>query len=248
MVKKEIYRQWLEAKKYDQATIAAQMYRTSRVEEYHGDLDEHYANDRMVRLLESLSYSKSDERNNRPNPSKIPFNGDIHNNIASYGNAIKRYIKFIIETSDGVINVEECSDEKILSQNIVNDIEGQRIGLERDMQAALRLDIQQLEQGIVIIDEGVERSVESGLIDITARDIDGITVVIELKAGRARRDAIGQILSYMGDIAIEEDNGKVRGILIASDFDGKTRAAARMVPNLTLLKYSVRFAFSDGHY
>ncbi len=246
-MKREAYRQWLEVRKYDQGTITAQMYRASRVEEYHGDLDEHFANDRMVSLLESLSYSKSDERSNRPNPSKIPFNGNTYNNIASYTDAIKRYMKFIIETSDGSIGVEDRSEEIMVGQNTVNEIEGQRIGLERDMQAALRLDIQQLEHGMTIIDEGAERSVASGLIDIMARDIDGVPVVIELKAGCARRDAIGQILSYMGDIAIEEDNGKVRGILIASDFDGKARAAARMVPNLTLLKYSVRFTFSDGH-
>jgi len=53
-------------------------------------------------------------------------------------------------------------------------------------------------------------------------------------------------LSYMGDIAAEEDNGMVRGILVGSDFDSKTKAAASMVPNLVLRKYSVRFLFSDG--
>lgn len=114
------------------------------------------------------------------------------------------------------------------------------------MQAALRVEIGQLEPGLTIIDDGAERSVDSGFIDITARDAANAIVVIELKAGRAGRDAIGQILSYMGDIAAEEDGGKVRGILVASDFDGKAKAAAKMVPNLILRKYSVQFSFSDG--
>jgi hypothetical protein len=39
------YRGWLEAQKYDAGTINAQMYRASRVEEHHGNLDDHYAND-----------------------------------------------------------------------------------------------------------------------------------------------------------------------------------------------------------
>jgi len=114
------------------------------------------------------------------------------------------------------------------------------------MQAALRREIRQLESGMEIIDEGAERSVDSGFIDISARDENGVAVVIELKAGRAGRDAVGQILSYMGDMAAEEESGKVRGILVAADFDNKAKAAARMVPNLVLRKYSVRFTFSDG--
>ena len=85
---------------------------------------------------------------------------------------------------------------------------GQRIGLERDMQAALRIGIEQLEPGLTIIDDGAERSVDAGFIDITARDNSRITVVIELKAGVAGQRAIAQILSYMGDVASEEKAGE----------------------------------------
>jgi hypothetical protein len=246
-MRKELYRKWLEEKKYDQGTITAQIYRASRVEEYHGDLDEHFSRDGMAGLLKILSYTKSDERIKRENPSEIPFNGDIYSNIAAYGAAVKRYLKFITEGIDGFVDSGDIADETIENQNSVNVIDGQRIGLERDMQMALRANIQQLEPGMVIIDEGAERAVTSGFIDITARDVNGVTVVIELKAGRAGRNAVGQIISYMGDIYLEEDDGTVRGILVASDFDRNAISAARMVPSLKLLKYSVRFEFLDGH-
>ena len=73
--------------------------------------------------------------------------------------------------------------------------------LERDLQLALRRSIEQLEPGLMIIDGDREQTVPSrGRIDITARDERGTTVVIELKAGTADRDAIGQILSYMGEL------------------------------------------------
>jgi RecB family endonuclease NucS len=124
---------------------------------------------------------------------------------------------------------------------------GQRLGLERDLQAALRVRIDRLESSLTIIDDGAERSVESGFIDIMARDASGTPVVIELKAGLAGQRAVAQILSYMGDVADEEESGKVRGILVASDFDPKAKAAARMVPNLVLRRYSVQFLFSNGH-
>jgi len=42
------YRQWLAQQKYDAGTITAQMHRAGRVEEHHGDLDEHYSRDRMA--------------------------------------------------------------------------------------------------------------------------------------------------------------------------------------------------------
>lgn len=89
-------------------------------------------------------------------------------------------------------------------------------GLERDLQMALLANLQQLERGL-FVDGGEEYKVPSGRIDILAKDSHGTPVVIELKAGTADRDAIGQILSYMGDL--QTDNPlKVRGIVVAGDF------------------------------
>jgi endonuclease len=240
------YRRWLEQQKYDMTTVNAQMYRAARVEEYYGNLDEDYSGDRMASLIEGLRYSTDDERQSRPNPSKIPFDGNIRNNLASYRNAVERYRKFRDEVSDSV-EVSQMQDVPIGTFVTVEEEVSQRIGLERDLQASLRVKIDQLEAGLTIIDDGAERSVESGFIDITARDVTGKAVVIELKAGVAGQRAVAQILSYMGDIASEEQNGIVRGILIASDFDAKAKAAARMVPALILRKYSVKFLFADGH-
>lgn len=239
---KPTYQRWLEQQKYDAGTITSQLHRVSRVEKHHGSLDDHYINDRLQALISMLRYSKDDSRLGRPNPSKIPFDGDAYNNLASYRNAVERYRKF----RDSVGNIDQLTDPAVAPapQDADDDI-GQRIGLERDMQAALRKEIAQLEPNLVIVDDGAERSVDSGFIDITARDTEGYIVVIELKAGPAGQRAVAQILSYMGDVASEQDS-KVRGILIAAEFDHKAKAAARMVPNLALRRYGIRFQFSDG--
>jgi RecB family endonuclease NucS len=114
-------------------------------------------------------------------------------------------------------------------------------GLERDLQVALRKNIEQLERGLKIIDGNKEQIIESGRIDITAEDCNGTSVIIELKAGTADREAVAQILSYMGDLM---HKGKpVRGILVAGDFPARTIAAARAVPNLQLRKYGFNFSF-----
>ena len=72
---------------------------------------------------------------------------------------------------------------------------------------------------------------------------DDALVVVELKAGKADSRAIGQILGYMGDLAEEEEGRVVRGILVAHEFDKRSRSAARVVPTLSLVRYAIDFRF-----
>jgi hypothetical protein len=116
-------------------------------------------------------------------------------------------------------------------------------GLERDMQKALRENIEQLEPGLTIDDGGRERTVASGRIDITARDTHGNIVVIELKTGEADRDAVAQILAYMGDLIEDQPNASIRGVLIAKSFEPRARAAARAVSSIQLVQYVYLFTF-----
>jgi RecB family endonuclease NucS len=128
--------------------------------------------------------------------------------------------------------------------NIDEPVE-QKISLERDMEKALRRDITSLEPTLKIIDKGMQRKVDSGFIDITCEDDNGL-VVIELKAGKADRSAVGQILGYIGDLQDEESDKTVRGILVANDFDKSAKAAARTVPTLNIKKYFIEFKFMDA--
>ena len=240
---KSTYRGWLEQQQYSAGTVQAQVHRAGRLEKHYGDLDERYDTDGLQSVIDELKYTAEDERRNQPNPSKIPFNGDIRTNLASYRNAAERYCRFRREEIEH--NTHDPVNEAIDETNYGR---GHLVGLERDLQAALRRSIEQLEPGLEIIDDGAERSVGSGFVDITARDVEGAIVVIELKTGTARQAAVAQILSYMGDVADEEPDDSVRGILVAGDFDRKTRAAARMVPTLALRSYRINFEFKaiDG--
>jgi endonuclease len=116
-----------------------------------------------------------------------------------------------------------------------------KFSLERDLQMALRRTIEQLDPSLTIIDGDREQKVASGRIDITARDSDGAIVVIELKAGTADREAIGQVLGYMGDLM--DDITPVKGILVAREFQPRAVSAARAVPNLRIVQYGFRFNF-----
>ena len=116
------------------------------------------------------------------------------------------------------------------------------IGLERDLQSALRADVEQLEPGLRIAGEGGERVTDAGRMDITAEDAQGLTVVIELKAGIAAPAALTQLLAYMGAVAGQDQSG-IRGVLIAGEFHPRVVSAARAIPNVELRRYRYKFTF-----
>lgn len=237
------YPLWLTEQKYSDNTQAAQIHRVKKVEEYYGSLDDRFASGTYQEVIDSLEYSTNDERSNKPNPSKIKFDGNIRNNLQSYKNAVVRYRKFLNDNGfqGGAIDNKMASDIDEVD-TLTGESAYQRFSLERDMQAALRRNIASLDSALKIIDDGAERAVDSGLIDITCDDGEAI-VVVELKAGKADSRAIGQILGYMGDLQEEENGRSVRGILVAHDFDRRAKAAAKVVPALTLKKYSIEFKF-----
>ena len=140
--------------------------------------------------------------------------------------------------------VMEAGPKEHENENEILDAEELTFGLERDLQQALRANISKLEEGLVIIDGGSEKTTEAGRIDITAKDSKGTIVVIELKAGNASPDIIAQVLSYMGAVA-DDATMQVRGILVAGEFHKRVILAARALPNLTLKRYSFQFTFSD---
>lgn len=135
--------------------------------------------------------------------------------------------------------VADDDDEEV---DEIEEAEEITFGLERDLQNALRRNIEQIELGLEIVDDGKERTVEAGRIDILAKDKNGRFVVIELKAGTATPEVIAQITSYMACIDDPQKRG-VRGILIAGDFHKRVMLSSQVIPLLELRRYTFRFAF-----
>lgn len=237
------YSEWLRRAVPTEATWRTKLSELRRVETAYGNVDALFDQDELAGLLDELSYSVDDGRNGRPNPSRLEIAGDIRNNLASYKSAVQKYARFRqdveVEAARPAIQPASPSDEIVAEDNL------RTFSMERDLQTALRASISQLEPGLTVIDGGAERGVPSGRIDILARDAAGAFVVIELKAVKAQRDAVAQVLAYMGDLH-DEAQGRVRGILVAPDFDAKATAAARVVPGLKLIRYSFSFTFADN--
>lgn len=150
--------------------------------------------------------------------------------------AVNRYREFLDDSAGEDENTDEV-DEKTL-------LETDRFSLEVDLQRALRSNLAQLAPGLTVADDGSERAVATGRIDILARDSRGVWWVIELKAGTASDRAVSQLAAYIGALA-EEEGGEVRGLLVARDFTDKARYVARAIPGIELKRYGFSFTFED---
>ena len=220
-----------------EASINSYMVGVRKIETAYGDLAAHYQSDGLATVLAELEYSSDDVRHNRPNPSKIHIPTDLIKNLSNYRSHLRKYIAFLEYGRDQSFTLPTPTAQPASLDS--------KLTLERDMQLALRQNIEALEPGLQIIDAGNERQVATGRIDLTCTDRSNRTVIIELKAGKADDRAITQLMGYMGDLR-EENGVSPRGILIAHDFTERTRSAARMIPDIQLKTYQVRFSFADA--
>lgn len=242
-MKTEAFKAWL-ALRYPKPSVAASYYSSAkRIEDAYGDLDLHYEQDRLDAIVAELQYSSHDAKIGRPDPSKLQIKGPLYNQLSNFRTGARTYGVFRDEGGESGALTDAAIE--IAGEAIKQKKDGKQFELERHLQESLRSEIAQLEPGLLIIDGGTERSVESGFIDILAQDQSGAFVVIELKAGSAKREAVGQIAGYMGDLMMEEPESLVRGILVAADFDKSCQSGVRAIPLLKLKRYRFSFTFED---
>lgn len=138
------------------------------------------------------------------------------------------------------------------ADSVIEDAIDITLHLESDLERFLVADLGQLEKGLSLyVQDGVRGQQldagAAGRIDLLALDANNNLVVIELKAGEADRQTCGQIQAYMGWVSENMAAGRqVRGILVSSGFTERLKLAVKVVPGLSLRRYSVVFRFSEA--
>ena len=161
---------------------------------------------------------------------------------AWYKSQIKRGL-IDVPGFEAQLNEDSSNDQ---TENEIQESIDASISLERDLHRYLATRLDTIEEGLTLAEDGIEHQTEAGRIDILAKDAQGDWVVIELKAGRAKDSALGQLLGYIGCLGSSEKyQGAIRGILVASDFDKRVVFAAKAIATVKLLKYRVEFELSE---
>ena len=104
---------------------------------------------------------------------------------------------------------------------VQGDDEDQQFAAEADLRDFLAQNPTRIEPGLQLYSSkeksGIEFSIEGGYIDLLMIDREQRFVVIELKVGRGRNKAIGQLLYYMGWVDKALGNAPCPGMVIAKE-------------------------------
>jgi len=165
-------------------------------------------------------------------------------NILPYKNDIESEF---VETKDSSITEDIGDIDEIDESDIVENM----FSYERDLQNALvnQIKSKKLFTGYSIFgenEEGIEYTIENKRIDILLlNDSKNELLVIELKAGVAKKDALSQILEYIGKLMKKFPEKIINGRIIASDIDDSLKDACLSTPNIKTLKYKIEISINE---
>jgi restriction system protein len=158
-------------------------------------------------------------------------------NLTSYASEIETLMASGVTTvqTTTVAAIESASEfalEKHLEDFLVKNWRQTELGRDYDIFE---------EDGELV---GQQYQTDTGPMDILAVKKDGSELmVVELKKGRASDAVVGQVLRYMGYVALElaEEHQKVSGVVIALEDDLRVRRALAVIPNVSFFRYEISF-------
>lgn len=246
----EEFKIWLEEENgNDFRTIQSRISNCRTVENYEGDLDEHYAKDDGKSLMERLSYSTKDQRSNLPAKHNIPINGDLRTGSATLKQAVKLYMTF---KSSHYTPSSITRDSFRLEQSQREEIEDietwTNFSYEKDLKNSMVSQINELFPEHSIYgenNEGVEYLIGGKRIDILLEKQNGDLLVVELKSGLANYKVFGQISMYIGLLMGEFPDRKINGVIIAGEMDDTLRNSIKTTEIIGLKTYKMKLELID---
>lgn len=248
----EKFKSWLEFKDKPLTTIQNRISNCRNVENYEGDLDQHFIKDYGLSLLEKLSFSTADERNNSPAKHKIPINGDMRNGSATLKQAVNLYISF---KKDNGIDFKAYLNNLAFGTEIPNEedidfIEStNNFSYEKNLKTSMVTQIHELFPEYKIYgenNEGVEYLIEGKKIDILLEKNDGSLFAIELKSGTANYKVFGQLSMYLGLLIDRFPERKISGCIVAAEIDNTLKSATKITELITLKTYKMKLELQNN--
>ena len=249
-MKLELFKIWLDQENgSDFRTIQSRMSNCRTVENHEGDLDEHFIKDNGLSLLDRLSYSTDDERNQVPTKHKVPINGNFRTGSATLKQAVKLYMTFKdsnfipIENSTKTFDIKQSLEEEIENIEVWNNF-----SYEKDLKNSMISQIPELFPNHKIFgknNEGVEYLIDGKRIDILLEKNDGSLLPIELKSGVANFKVFGQTSMYLGLLMERFPQKVIRGCIVAGEIDNTLKSATKTTKLIQLKTYKMKLELKD---
>ncbi|CAN5333547.1 hypothetical protein BH23BAC2_BH23BAC2_24570 [soil metagenome] len=246
----ELFKIWLDEENgSDFRTIQSRISNCRTVENYEGDLDEHFIKDNGLALLDSLTYSTEDERNQIPTNHKIPINGNLRTGSATLKQAVKLYMTFKnsnftpSENSDKSFDIKQSLEEEIDNIEVWNNF-----SYERDLKNSMTTQITELFPEHKIFgenNEGVEYLIEGKRIDILLEKNDGSLLAVELKSGTANYKVFAQISLYLGLLMERFPEKEIKGCIVAGEIDNTLKIATKTNNLIHLKTYKMKLELQN---
>ena len=118
-----------------------------------------------------------------------------------------------------VIVVHEAFEDRLL--DLDDDATLEHDGAERQMHVLLAQAPEVIEEGLTLIER--ERPTDTGPIDLFCRDVEGRTVVVEVKRVRAVAAHVEQLTRYCERVDLDPAHAPCRGILVAPEIAPQAR-------------------------
>ena len=187
-------------------------------------------NDSYVYRSYELKIDEDKVEYSKPNTNEIISEKDLESDLSQLLNKYKNIVDVEVRKEDSLVGQGLFYMEKQLEDFIIHNWDSTELGDKYDL----------------IVEEGdmvsQQYKTDIGFIDILAKDkIDGSYVVIELKKNQTSDDTVGQIARYMGWIKQKKNDEKVKGIIIAGEYDKKLEYALQIVTGIEVFLYKVDF-------
>jgi hypothetical protein len=130
-------------------------------------------------------------------------------------------------------------DESLLETEDQSDL---LVGLEAQLRDYLAKNLGKLEKGLVFWNDSplsVEYFIDGKRIDILAKDVEGVPVVVELKRAKAYDKVVGQALLYQALVANKLRLERVRVILVANVMSPELLLACSRQADFKLFEYEI---------
>lgn len=120
-MKIEEFKKWMkEFCDFNDTTINNRISNCKKIESSYGDLEDIFRKDKCLQIINDLSYTTKDERENLPPKHIIPINGNVRNGSATLKRAVNLYVEFETDFSeqnndaDSVLDIFQEDEEEII--------------------------------------------------------------------------------------------------------------------------------------